>query len=345
MKAGITPFRIGVGIIVALVVAMVVLQRIRSSDYLIVPDTAHPVAPLVHVKSGKPTTGGGKLFFVDIQEEQPSKLHDLFRWLGLASDPAHSTRVPASILIPHGSTGQEYHHAELRQMASSQLIAGAVAERQVGLNVVEIPNGVLVDNIYSDVPAASKIGPADIIVAANGKPTLTLHALERALAPVKPGGTVVLKILRGSQTMNVQIRTVHDPKDRKRALVGIEAENSARIAHLPVPVSIDSGNIGGPSAGLAFTLEVMQQLGANVTHGYKVAATGTISLNGAVGPIGGMVQKTWGVRAAGAQVFLVPRGADNFRDARVNAGPNLRIIPVTSLKQALHALAALPKLK
>jgi Lon-like protease len=343
LRAGITPFRIGVGIIVALVVTALILQRIRSDDYLIVPDVAHPVAPLVHVHGAKPAKDGGKLFFVDIQEIQPTKLHDLFRWL--FSDPAHSTRIPASRLIPHGSTGQAYHHAELRQMASSQLIAGAVAERQLGLHVVEQPNGVLVDNTYADVPAASKIDPADIIVAVNGKPTLTLPALQAALAVVKPGQTVALKILRGSQTLNVPVRTVKDPKDSTRALIGIEAESSARIAPLPVHVSIDSGNIGGPSAGLAFTLEVMEQLGANVLHGYKVAATGTISLNGAVGPIGGIVQKTWGVRAAGAQVFLVPRGFSNYEQARANAGPHLRVIPVKSLKQALHALAALPKLK
>jgi len=89
---------------------------------------------------------------------------------------------------------------------------------------------------------------------------------------------------------------------------------------------------------------VMQQLGADVTHGYKVAATGVINLDGTVSAIGGVEQKTWGVRDAGAQVFLVPVDQGNSKTAEKFAGPNLKIIPVTSIGQALHALAALPKL-
>jgi PDZ domain-containing protein len=84
----------------------------------------------------------------------------------------------------------------------------------------------------------------------------------------------------------------------------------------------------------------MQKLGHNVLHGHRVAATGEMELNGAVGPIGGVKQKTFGVREAGADVFLVPAG-DNARVARRYAGP-LRIIPIRTFNQALHALATLP---
>ena len=99
-------------------------------------------------------------------------------------------------------------------------------------------------------------------------------------------------------------------------------------------------NVGGPSAGLAFALEVLQQLGKNVDHGYKIAATGEIFLNGSVGPIGGIEQKTIGAREAGVDAFLVPAG-QNATDARKYAH-GLRIIPVKSFQQALHALATLP---
>jgi PDZ domain-containing protein len=85
----------------------------------------------------------------------------------------------------------------------------------------------------------------------------------------------------------------------------------------------------------------MQKLGRNVLRGHRVAATGEIELNGAVGPIGGVKQKTYGVRASGADVFLVPAG-DNARIARRYAG-HLRIIPVRTFGQALHALATLPQ--
>jgi PDZ domain-containing protein len=140
------------------------------------------------------------------------------------------------------------------------------------------------------------------------------------------------------------VKTIADPAHSTTALIGIFVEQSAAIK-LPVKVSIDLGEVGGPSAGLAFTLEAMQQLGTDVTHGYKVAATGEMTLDGRVTAIGGVEQKTWGVRDAGAQVFLVPVDGGNAKTAARFAGPNLKIIPVTSIGQALKALAALPKLK
>ena len=105
-------------------------------------------------------------------------------------------------------------------------------------------------------------------------------------------------------------------------------------------MKIDAGPIGGPSAGLAFALDVVEELGHDVTHGYKVAATGEIELDGSVGPIGGVKQKIFGVREAGVDVFLVPAG-DNAKDARKYAG-SVRVIPVKSFRQALQALATLP---
>src|SRR5436309_2608267 len=105
-------------------------------------------------------------------------------------------------------------------------------------------------------------------------------------------------------------------------------------------VSFDAHGVGGPSAGLAFALEILEQLGHNVDHGHKIAATGEIWPNGSVHPIGGIEQKTIGARAAGVDAFLVPAG-ENARDARKYA-KGLRIIPVKSFQQALRALATLP---
>lgn len=338
MKARITGFGVATGLIAALVVTLVSLSRTPSGYYLLSPDVAHPVAPLVHVAEGKPARGGGNLYFVDVLAEQPSKLHDLIGWL--FSDPPHSTRLPASAVIPPGSNSQAVVAAERREMATSQQVAAAVALRRLGYHVVIHPNGVIVNQVFLGTDAARTLHTSDVIIAVDSHPTPTLAGLHAFMATVKPGQTVRLTVVGGTVTRTVKVKTVNQ---RGRALIGIAPSQSARIT-LPFKVAIDAGDIGGPSAGLAFTLEVMRQLGRDVTHGYRVAATGQINLDGTVSPIGGVEQKTWGVRERGAQIFLVPAGS-NAKTAKKNAGPNLKVIPVTSLDEALHALAALPKLK
>jgi len=334
VRLKVTPLRVLVALVVALFVTVVVLQRIPTRTYILMPDVAHPVAPLVHIH-GKPHPAGvGNLYFVDVREEKASQLDLLFPWLH-----PHSSYIPAKLLLPPGKTDKAFVHIELRQMAESQRDAAAVAEQRVSLHAI-YPYGVLVQQVAVRTDAAKKLKPADVIVAINGRPTPTLPKLRAVMATVKPRATVTLRVLRKKVTRTVRLRTVGS---RGHAFIGIAAALAAKIK-LPTKVSIDAGDIGGPSAGLAFTLEVMQQLGADVTHGYKVAATGVINLDGTVSAIGGVEQKTWGVRDAGAQVFLVPVDQGNSKTAEKFAGPNLKIIPVTSIGQALHALAALPKL-
>ena len=139
--------------------------------------------------------------------------------------------------------------------------------------------------------------------------------------------------------MSIATKTVADPSDPARALVGIRVTQNAKIT-LPLKVQIDLGGVGGPSAGLPFALDVLELLGHNVDHGYRVAATGELDLDGTVGEIGGMKQKTFGARQAGVDVLLAPAG-DNATEAKRYAG-SLKVIPVESFQQALRALATLP---
>ena len=244
--------------------------------------------------------------------------------------------MPASEIVPPGTTSNAVQQAELREMSTSQRVAAAVALRRLDYHVVARPNGVIVNAIDLGTHAPGKLQPADVIFSVDGTPTPTVAKLRSVLAGVEPGDPVTLHVHRGARSVTLRIRTVDD---QGRAIVGFEPAQSAHIA-LPFPVSIDAHGIGGPSAGLAFALEVLEQLGHDVAHGHRVAATGEMALDGTVGPIGGVKQKTYGAREAKADVFLVPAGA-NARVARRYAG-SLRIIPVRSFAQALHALATLP---
>jgi Lon-like protease len=165
--------------------------------------------------------------------------------------------------------------------------------------------------------------------------------LRRLLGRHRPGGTVRLSVRRNGGVRQFEVRTAATvERGRRRAIIGVFVEQAADIK-LPVNVRIDAGNIGGPSAGLAFALDILEKLGRDVDHGYRVAATGSIDLDGSVGAIGGVEQKTIAVRRGKIDVFLVPAG-ENAAEARRFAH-GLRVIPVQTFQQALRALATLPR--
>ena len=331
----LSPARIAGALAGLIVAALIVLYLVPSNDYVLLPDAAHPVAPLVHVQGGHDQTGPGGIYFVDVFERRATMLEKLFPWIR-----SGSTLVPANVIVQPGESDQQQRAADLREMTTSQRVAAAVALRKLGYHVVAKPDGVIVDAVELGSHAEGKLQPTDKIVSVNGAPTLTIEQLRTELGKVEPGDVVTLGVRRGSKLVSVKVATVPDPLNPRRALVGFTPDQSADI-RLPLKVQIDAGNVGGPSAGLAFALQVMEELGRNVARGYRVAATGQMELNGAVSPIGGVKQKTYGVRKAKADVFLVPAG-DNAREARRYAH-GLRIIAVKSFQQALHALATLPR--
>jgi PDZ domain-containing protein len=335
MRRRLTPTRLVLAAVVLAVAAAIALYLVPSNDYILLPDKAHPVAPLVHVEGGHDPRGAGQLFFVDVFERRASLLEKLIPFIR-----SGSSLVPARLLIPPGVSDKAVRQADLREMTVSQRVAAAVALRRLGYHVTAKPNGVVVDAVDVGSHALGKLEPTDVITTVDGRSTPTIGKLRRALARVRPGETVTLGVSRGSQRLELEIRTIADPLQRRRAIVGFSPDQAADI-RLPLKVQIDAGNVGGPSAGLAFALEVLAELGRNVTHGYRVAATGQIELDGTVTPIGGAKQKIFGARLAHVQVFLVPAG-DNAAVARRYAH-GVRVIAVKTFPQALNALAALPQ--
>jgi PDZ domain-containing protein len=217
-------------------------------------------------------------------------------------------------------------------MSRSQSIASAVALRALGKKVVAQPTGALVDAVDPKAPAAGRVHPGDRIVAVDGRRVRTPADLRRLVSPRRAGSTIRLTLAAGKGQRVVSVQTT---SAQGRTVIGIVVEQSVDV-RLPVPVKIDAGNVGGPSAGLAFALDIMEELGRNVDQGHKVAATGELALDGSVLAVGGLKQKTIGARKAGVDIFLVPAG-ENAAEARRYAH-GLRIVPVKSFRQALSAL-------
>jgi PDZ domain-containing protein len=306
-----------------------------SDRYVLLPDDAHPTGSIVHFKGEKADGDKGGIYYLDVKERHATLLEDFFP--EVLEDGG--VFVERSAIQPPGVSESENRTINLQEMARSQDVAAAVALKAAGYEVTANPNGALITAVAEDGPSIGKLKPTDVIVSVDGRRVRTPNDLRRLITRHRPGESVRLGVRGDKGLRTVTIRTIPSPSDRKRALIGVLVAQASQIK-LPFPVTIDTGDVGGPSAGLAFALEVLEKLGRDVDHGYKVAATGEIFLDGSVGPIGGVRQKIYGARKSNVDIMLVPRG-ENAEVARKYAGP-VRVIPVDSFQQALRALATLP---
>jgi PDZ domain-containing protein len=336
VRRQITPGRLAaVALVLLAVVAGLLLLAPARDTYIFLPDRARPVEPIVTVEGGRSPRDGGGIFYVDVIVRRATWMERLF-----PSIREGSTLVPASALNPTGVSDEVRRRGNLRQMSRSQSIAAAVALRELGYDVDATPTGALIEAIFPGTPAAGRLEPTDVVVAVDGQPVRTPGDLRRLISRRRPGQSVRLDVRRGDERKQVTLTTAQDPREPDRAIVGVAAAQDATI-RLPISVRIDAGDVGGPSAGLAFALDVLEELGRDVDHGRRIAVTGEIELDGDVLPVGGVEQKTIGARRTDVDVFVVPAG-DNAEEARRHAG-DLRIVPVRNFQQALRALATLPK--
>jgi len=323
---------------VALIVLVLILAVTRTGDhYLEVPDQAHPLENLIKVPGAKPQDDGGDIYYLDVLLKRASLLESLlpvFR-------PEGADLVERAQVAEPGISDTERFKLDLATMKNSQVVASVVALRQLGYSVPVRAGGVRIVVVTSGSRAAGVLEPGDVIVAADGKSVRTRPDLTAILGPHRPGDVVKITVRRGGRRLTFSIRTTADPERPKRPIIGVLPIQALRV-RLPFPIRYDIRRVGGPSAGLAFALELLEKRGRDVDRGYKVAATGEILLDGSVTSIGGIKQKTIGARKSHVDVFLVPVDGDNARDAKRYA-KGLRIIPVESFQQALRALATLPR--
>lgn len=317
--------------------ATVVLSvSLTTGDFLYVPNEADPIAESVAIPSRPDRSDdAGGIYSLVVTVREARWAEQLIPFLR----PDGSTLVAGERVRARGETFDERRAQALSEMARAEEIASAVALRAAGIDVAAKPRGALVVGVAEESPSAGLLEPGDVIVAVGATPTRTPDALRKAVNTVSPGTAITLRLLRDGKAQTQTVTTMASPDDPDRTIIGIAVEQDAKIV-LPFKVNIDLGDVGGPSAGLAFALQILQELGRDVDRGYTLAVTGAIELDGAVVSVGGIKQKTIGARRSGADVLLVPAG-DNAIEARRYAG-NLRVIAVESFQQALRSLQTLP---
>jgi PDZ domain-containing protein len=305
----------------------------------------------IDLPPGKGQSGPGQLFMVDVLVGKATPGDYLLSRLHLLSHFRSGTQlVPAKDVL--GTTpASQLSCQDTQQMNDATTVASVVALRRLSYPVTENDLGAQIDLVQpGSAAAAAGIKCNDVITEVGGTPIHTNTDLVTAIRALRPGDAVrITRTTVGTDGKPLtDTVTAHltgtpavggQPGNPEQAYLGVASESKVTY-QFPFPVNVDVGGIGGPSAGLALTLGLLNSLGGgHLLGGHQVAATGTMDLQGNVGDVGGVAQKTVAVRKAGAQVFLVP--PEEYKVALSEAGPNLKVYAVTTLEQALDRLQAL----
>ncbi len=235
-------------------------------------------------------------------------------------------------------TDEEYRRRGLQQMDQSKENAIAVALDRAGASDRIRSDGVEVVDVADDAPVADVLRSGDILVAVDGTEVELAQDIADVIGGKAPGDTVTVTYLREGIEATSELELTAAEGDPDRPLIGI----SAQTLNPQYPVDIDSENVGGPSAGMMYSLGIIDLLTpGDLTRGHIIAGTGTISADGSVGGIGGVRQKVVAAEAAGAETILVP--ASNYEAALTAEYDDIEIVSVATIDEAIAYLESLPQ--
>jgi len=331
-----------------IILTVVVSSVIRIERWEVAPGEALTVSDRIDVNAKE---GGEKaperfkpknrIRFVTAFAGQLTALDAFVGWI----DP----HVQVDTFVEHFG---EQDPADQRQIAfqsmfGAQQVAEYVAFSRLGYDATFSQGAAVVEEPLclenpDPLSACKVLNVGDTITSLDGKPVNKLTDISPIMAARAAGDVVDITVQPrdGSKKQNKKVKLIANPDDAAQTLVGFTPADT-RTVDLPIEVTIATSDIGGPSAGLAFTLALLDELSPGELMGKrKVAATGTINEDGEVGAIGALVQKAVAVRDSGATVFLVPKdqSEDEIKAAKKAAGSGVRIVAVGTLDEALHVL-------
>lgn len=302
--------------------------------YALAPGSAVEVGELVVVAEQPPASSEGDIYLLTVSLSRVTLVGALRGWI----DPEVAI-VADRRIVPPDADEEELAAVNLAQMDASKQQALGVAFEALGYDAIS-GRGAEVVEVTAGTPAGMSLAPGDVIVGVDGAPVTSHHDVVDLLAGRRPGTEVRVTVdpvgPTGPQSSTLTLDAA--PGQPDLAFLGATLATLDPRFDFPIPIEIAVEEIGGPSAGLAFTLEVLDVLTAgDLTGGQRVAATGTIGLDGSVGEVGGVAQKTAAAKREGVGLLLVP--AAELEQARRLADGGLTVEAVDNLSQALGVLA------
>ncbi len=342
-------------LVLIVAIAAVVAARTSVNYYVITPGDATPVSQYIEVPAADNHPLTGRILLTDVFVTQLNALNYLqYKYLDSNSEVISGP----NLLGPTPNESQFLDQGYL-QMTQAQSYATAAALSHLGYQVTSTNAGALIYGISPGSPASESLKVAQVITAVNGTATPTDCALINSLHGVAPGTSVALTVEESSlndvgafvdgPTVHKSVTLVAPPKGltdtgcgppvRPTAFLGIDPVTQ-QDWQFPVKVTVHTQDIGGPSAGLAMTLGIIDKLSSGRLTGDRiVAATGTMDPEGDIGDVGGVAEKTIAVEQAGATVFFVP--SVELKTAESKATPQLHVYAVSNLDQVLRILKGL----
>lgn len=345
-------------VLVVVLIALVTLGRWQTNEYALTPGDATPVAPLVKIHGVATNPHVDTIMLTDVYLTRLT----VWQWVTMHLQ-SHVQFVSAGQLLEPGIPSDELDAQGFLEMSDAKQGAEVAAFRALGWKVPTTAVGAVVTGVVAGSPARSaNLNVGDEVISVNGKRVTSSCQMVSAVHALATGTALTLRVkhvkisgtgvLRYGSTGVVHVTTAAVPgalassgcpgvSGPDRSWLGISLENGYGYT-LPAKVTINTADIGGPSAGLAMTLTLISKLiHGSLTGNHVVAATGTVDFAGQVGAVGGVEEKAVAVHRAGAKYFIVPDSGGDVAAARAAHQPGLTILPVNTLNQALRDLRRL----
>ena len=274
----------------------------------------------------------GNLYQLTVRRDEAN--YFVYAWARLNSQ---IDLYPREVILPDGVTPQELSEISIQNMMTSENVAIAVALDSLNYDIQSEGDGVLVVGLLDDSPVKDKLIKDDLIVSINNELVNSVSEFISMLRTYEIGDIVNIGLIRNEQELTIETKLIQHVEYENEPMVGFLASTPNQQFIFPFEVDIKTGNVGGPSAGMMMALNVYNLLTEDdITNGKKIAGTGTIEIDGSIGPVGGVKQKVIAAKRANAGLILVPIA--NYEEASVFADDNTQIVAVDSFDNALNVI-------